>query len=155
MKLTKRKLKQLIREELSLMGALEIEKNFVKENDIQINESSADLEAQVEKIGRFWSRALPFLQRRCEKEHATLPFVGDTESCPDVQIFKAVLAKDKVNNAQGRRLSKRLYRNFITMFKPAGPGFGVENVRPVVERVVASRAGRRIAKRLKRTVKAP
>ena len=38
MKLTQSKLKQLIKEELSLMGSLEIEGNFVKKHEIQINE---------------------------------------------------------------------------------------------------------------------
>jgi|18_taG_2_1085343.scaffolds.fasta_scaffold38499_2 hypothetical protein len=38
MKLTKSKLKQIIKEELSLIGSLEIEENFLKKNDIQLQE---------------------------------------------------------------------------------------------------------------------
>ena len=38
MKLTKSKLKQIIKEELSLLGSLDIEENFVKKNEIQLNE---------------------------------------------------------------------------------------------------------------------
>tara|TARA_R110002020_G_scaffold196853_1_gene397831 strand:- start:704 stop:964 length:261 start_codon:yes stop_codon:yes gene_type:complete len=42
MKLTKSKLKQIIKEELSLMGSLEIEENFVKKNNIQLNEETEE-----------------------------------------------------------------------------------------------------------------
>ena len=42
MKLTRSKLKQIIKEELSLMGPLEIEENFVKKNDIQLNEETEE-----------------------------------------------------------------------------------------------------------------
>jgi hypothetical protein len=42
MKLTKSKLKQIIKEELSLMGSLEIEENFVKKNNIQLNEETKE-----------------------------------------------------------------------------------------------------------------
>ena len=38
MKLTKSKLKQLIKEELALMGALEIEHNFVRKHGLQVRE---------------------------------------------------------------------------------------------------------------------
>ena len=42
MKLTKSKLKRIIKEELSLMGSLEIEENFVKKNNIQLNEETEE-----------------------------------------------------------------------------------------------------------------
>jgi len=48
MKLTKSKLKRIIKEELSLMGSLEIEENFVKKNDIQLDEETEE-EFQAEK----------------------------------------------------------------------------------------------------------
>jgi len=44
MKLTKSKLKQIIKEELSLLGTLEIEENFIKKNDIQLNENTEELQ---------------------------------------------------------------------------------------------------------------
>jgi|TARA_R110001583_G_scaffold31790_3_gene108504 hypothetical protein len=42
MKLTKSKLKQLIKEELALMGALETENNFVKKHDLDEELSPKD-----------------------------------------------------------------------------------------------------------------
>ena len=45
MKLTKSKLKQIIKEELSLLGSLDIEENFVKKHDIQIDEKHEDVDA--------------------------------------------------------------------------------------------------------------
>ena len=43
MKLTKSKLKQIIKEELSLMGSLEIENNFAKKNSLtEDDEASSD-----------------------------------------------------------------------------------------------------------------
>ena len=42
MKLSRRRLKQIIKEELSLMGSLEIEENFVKKNNIQLNEETEE-----------------------------------------------------------------------------------------------------------------
>ena len=42
MRITKSRLKQLIKEELALMGSLEIEENFVKKNNIQIHEEDGN-----------------------------------------------------------------------------------------------------------------
>ena len=42
MRITKSRLKQLIKEELALMGSLEIEENFVKKNNIQIHEEDSN-----------------------------------------------------------------------------------------------------------------
>ena len=38
MEITKSRLKQIIKEELSLLGSLDIEENFVKKHEIQLNE---------------------------------------------------------------------------------------------------------------------
>ena len=42
MKLTKSKLKQIIKEEISLMRGLEVEENFIKKHDINIKEEALD-----------------------------------------------------------------------------------------------------------------
>jgi len=52
MKLTKSRLKQLIKEELALMGSLEVEENFVKKNNIQIHEET--INERAEMSGAAW-----------------------------------------------------------------------------------------------------
>ena len=61
MKLTKTKLKQLIKEELSLMGSLEIENNFVRESDFEINDNDGGSQGPNPQTG------LNYLSRRVAK----------------------------------------------------------------------------------------
>ena len=59
MKLAKSKLMQIIKEELSLLGSLDIEENFVKKNEIQLNEDEGEVlwDAHKEALGALRSIA--------------------------------------------------------------------------------------------------
>ena len=64
MKLTKAKLKQLIKEELALMGALEVENNFIKKYDL--NEEASD--ELVDELRQIKARLLVLMNDANEAE---------------------------------------------------------------------------------------
>ena len=64
MKLTKAKLKQLIKEELALMGALEVENNFIKKYDL--NEEASD--ELVDELRQIKARLLVLMSDASEAE---------------------------------------------------------------------------------------
>ncbi len=66
MKLTKSKLKELIKEELALMGALEVENNFIKKHDHDLNEEASD--ELVDELRQIKARLLVLMNDANEAE---------------------------------------------------------------------------------------
>jgi len=62
MKLTKSRLKQLIKEELSLMGVLETETNFIKKNNLEENEEYEEptgvSDSELEQMVATWNTSI-------------------------------------------------------------------------------------------------
>jgi hypothetical protein len=134
MKLTKRQLKILIKEELI---------SLISENTV------ADPEDEAAKIQMFWYKALKQMKYACDDGKSYQE--AGLFTCTEIKIFEQVL-----QNHPFVKLGKTsAIKNFIKVFKPDSSNLSPENHAPIVKRVVASRSGRRIAKRLKRTVGSP
>lgn len=140
MKLTKTKLKQLIKEELNSL----------------ISENIDDLEDEAVVIQKFWFRGQKMLEKMCDDGTWGRNF---PITCQPVKILAQALRQHPFVKAReslkGRRVPPGAIKDFITLFKPEREVLSQDVLLPVVERVVASRLGRRIAKRLKRTVGSP
>ena len=120
MKLTKSKLKQIIKEELSLMGSLEIEENFVKKNDIQLDEETEEeFQAEKAKIMGFGAekeediylslqQAYENLQQAYKNLHAALDVSSRIAPGLALEIGPIAHALETADNSPLKKLSSLL-----------------------------------------------
>jgi hypothetical protein len=113
MKLTKSKLKQIIKEELSLMGSLEIEENFVKKNDIQLDEETEEeFQAEKAKIMGFGAEKEEdiylSLQQAYKNLHAALDVASRIDPGLALEIAPIAHALGTADNSPLKKLSSLL-----------------------------------------------
>jgi len=123
MKLTNRKLRQLIKEELKAA----------------LLEGIDDLHDAASEINSFWGKAKQVLNSLCEYPEQS-PI-----DCANIQAFWSVFNKHPVSLAlgTGKLARPRAYKHYFALFKPASPSHDPEQLKSIVDKVAAQAAARR------------
>ena len=98
MKLTKTKLKQIIKEELTFLGALETELNFARKHGLLENEDEDDTYEEEYYGSRTWEQDLEDREKRWEAEERR----HDEEEFDDIAFSETV--STAVNELGGERV---------------------------------------------------